>query len=261
MYKRQGVHQAVEASARRGLAEPRVYETEFDEDALFVAESWSGAVWRGVEREKQVRAGNFHANLPGVENVGRRSDGSAATRTQSAPPVKVRSGHYEYPEPLKEVRLDPGFNCMVSMKIGSVKFRVCIDSGGARSCIRTAFRKQLEKSAKTKCGVRERVKLAHTIQCTGMCDNMVSTEITRAVELNLMLEGLDPNGGIETPLPVLITPTFVELDNASDALLIGFPEMVQYGVRFFADADGNVWVDFEKLGVTLLAEGNLYKRS
>ena len=47
---------------------------------------------------------------------------------------------------------------------------------------------------------------------------------------------------------------FAELQGASDPVLIGFPQLLQWGVRFEEDADGNPWVELTKLGVTLLAE-------
>ena len=48
-----------------------------------------------------------------------------------------------------------------------------------------------------------------------------------------------------------------ELGGAADALLMGFPEIAKFGCRFYDDEDGNLWVDFTRLGVVLLAEGKL----
>ena len=58
--------------------------------------------------------------------------------------------------------------------------------------------------------------------------------------------GLPPSSTVEIP--------FAELDNASDCLLIGFPTLTDWGLRLDKDADGNVWLEFVTLGVTLLAE-------
>ena len=82
---------------------------------------------------------------------------------------------------------------------------------------------------------------------------MKSADMTLAVTLDCQFEALDPDGHAckEAPLlPVL----FAELDNAADALLIGFPEIVSWGCKFFDDPDGNIWVDFTKLGFCVLAE-------
>ena len=45
-----------------------------------------------------------------------------------------------------------------------------------------------------------------------------------------------------------------ELPGAADYLLMGFPDIVKFDTRFYEDADGNVYVEMQKLGVTLLAE-------
>ena len=82
---------------------------------------------------------------------------------------------------------------------------------------------------------------------------MRSSDMTVAVTLDCQFEALDPDGHAVKEAPVLPI-LFAELDNAADALLIGFPEIVAWGCRFFDDADGNIWVDFTKLGFSVLAE-------
>ena len=43
-----------------------------------------------------------------------------------------------------------GFNCVIVVRIGGVPFRVVLDTGAARSLIRTSFAEQLRKNKKTK---------------------------------------------------------------------------------------------------------------
>ena len=47
---------------------------------------------------------------------------------------------------------------------------------------------------------------------------------------------------------------FLEMENSSDALLLGFPELSNIGYSVYSDDDGVIWVSFLKLGVSLLAE-------
>ena len=47
---------------------------------------------------------------------------------------------------------------------------------------------------------------------------------------------------------------FGELDGISENMMIGFPTLAEWGMNLDSDADGNVWVEFRKLGVTMLAE-------
>ena len=111
---------------------------------------------------------------------------------------------------------------------------------------------QLRKGSQQSAIVKEE-KITPALHCQGVREGMLSADMTVAVTLNCRFETLDPDGRSvqEAPsLPILIA----ELENAADALLIGFPEIVAWGCRFFDDADGNVWVDFARLGFTALAE-------
>ena len=47
---------------------------------------------------------------------------------------------------------------------------------------------------------------------------------------------------------------FVELEEALDALLVGFPDLARYGFQIREDSDGLILVTLVSLGVTLLAE-------
>ena len=48
--------------------------------------------------------------------------------------------------------------------------------------------------------------------------------------------------------------SLVNLDDAADAMLVGFPTMLEWGVAFEQDADGHIWVELRRFGLTLLAE-------
>ena len=48
--------------------------------------------------------------------------------------------------------------------------------------------------------------------------------------------------------------SFGEMEQASEGLILGWPDMVRYGFGTEEDDDGNIWVEFRKLGVTLLSE-------
>ena len=56
------------------------------------------------------------------------------------------------------------------------------------------------------------------------------------------------------PGSVVVEVDFAELQGASDTLLLGFPQLAEWGLVLSKDEDGYVWVEFPKLGVTLLSE-------
>ena len=119
--------------------------------------------------------------------------------------------------------------------------------------VRAELVKQLQRSEKTRQGVVERFAVENPITCSGVCKGMVSQEINRVAQITGWLDPVTEDGS-KPPAPVALTLEFAELAGAADALLMGFPDLVKYDVRVCDDADGNVWVVFERLGVTMLAE-------
>jgi len=83
---------------------------------------------------------------------------------------------------------------------------------------------------------------------------MRSPQVTKQSVLQVRFQPIDPQGHAPPRAPSLDVEV-IELDNAADALLIGFPDIVRWGIRFFKDADNNIWVDFTNLGFMTLAEG------
>ena len=177
------------------------------------------------------------------------------SRAHSEPRKKIKAnvGHYEYAEPLREVNYQSGFNCVVPIRIGKTVFRMCVDTGGGRSMIRTSFRNQLAKHAGTSKFIKERCKISNDVRCGGICSDMESTVMQHVTRLGLTFDPVNSDG-TAPPDPVSLELEFGELDNASDPLLLGFPDIVKLDVRFFQDDDDNVWLEFGKLGITVLAE-------
>ena len=147
----------------------------------------------------------------------------------------------------------PGFNCLVAFDIGGYPFRVCLDTGAARSMMRTKFARTLQRLAKTKDSVVERCRLKNKLYCTGVCEGMDSKLLTHTLTVKGNFVPLDPDGH-KPPPPVSLDIEFGELENASDPMLIGFPDIIKWGCKFTVDADGNAWVSFENLGFSVLTE-------
>ena len=186
-------------------------------------------------------------------NVGRVT-ATNSTRSRSEPrKVSIRRAEFQYEEPLREITYDPGFNCVVPVRVGSQQFRMCVDTGGARSMINKKFREKLAKHPKTCQAMQERCHIGHEVKCTGICDGMTSTKLEYVSTVRLTLDGVTDDGS-RPPKPVDIDVEMGELEGSTDNLLMGFPDIVRLAVKFYEDADGNVWVEFEKLGITLLAD-------
>lgn len=167
--------------------------------------------------------------------------------------VKSSVGHYEYAEPMKEVTYDVGFNCIIPVRIGKTTFRMCIDTGGGRSMIRKEFCEKLRSHSHTCRQVLQRNRITDDVRCTGVCAGMSSAKLENTALLQLTLDPVREDGG-KPHDPVDFQLEMGELPGASDALLMGFPDIVRHQIKFYDDADGNIWVDWGALGITVLAE-------
>ena len=184
------------------------------------------------------------------EVLGRKAD----VRSKSVPKmVKSSVGKYEFAEPMKEVKYDVGFNCVIPVRIGNSVFRMCVDTGGGRSMIRKEFSDKLQKNSHTCKQVLQRNRIIDEVRCTGVCDGMSSATLDFTALVQLTLDPVREDGG-KPPPPVDFQLEMGELPNASDSLLMGFPDIVRHQIKFYDDADGNIWVDWGVLGVTVLAE-------
>ena len=136
-----------------------------------------------------------------------------------------------------------GYRCVVPVKVGKAAFRVTLDTGAARSLIRADFAAQLRKSQQTAEAVLQRAQADEAISCVGICSDMESGVLEFVQSLRLRFEGVRDGRG-SAPAAEIEVP-FAELKGASDALLIGFPLLLSWGMQFDQDDDGNIWIELE----------------
>lgn len=180
--------------------------------------------------------------------------GNPEARARSVPRVvKSHAGVYQYEEPLREVKYDIGFDCMIPVIFGDKQFRMCVDTGAGKSIIHKEFREQIQRNACTKSGILERRKIKGDIYCTGICADMSSNRIEHETVVELALDPVSEDGS-KPPPRTFLTLEMGELNGASDFLLMGFPDIVRLHVMFYEDPDRNVWVEFNSLEVSVLAE-------
>jgi hypothetical protein len=82
----------------------------------------------------------------------------------------------------------------------------------------------------------------------GVIKGRPSATITSATQIGLDL--LDTISGKDSRLEAC----FGELADCADPIIPGFPELARFGYQVEEDDDGHIWVQFHKIGVTLLAE-------
>jgi len=155
-------------------------------------------------------------------------------------------------EPMPTIVMGRGFHCVVPVTIGSQQFRMTVDTGAARSLIKTRFATDLRRSVKTRDSLVLRAKADRPVSCIGICQGMESPVLEHVTRINLSFDEVSDGRG--KPRRVSTEVDFAELEGASDMLLLGFPQIAEWGLNITRDDDGHVWVEFSKLGVTLLSE-------
>ncbi len=232
----------------------------FGEDAL-----WGPEPEKASSDCKSVRVSMFsvvpirtHArrNRPEAKVDQEKALAAKKQRSASVPrliPGRKTQGCYQYEEPLKEVHYDVGFHCVCPVRIGKQSFRIVIDTGGGKSLIRKEFRDQLAKHSATSSAVKTRHRIIEDVQCSGICEGMTSGKMVHESLIELTFDSVSEDGR-SVPESKTIVLEMGELPGASDHLLMGFPDIVKFDTRFYEDADGNVYVEMQKLGITLLAE-------
>jgi hypothetical protein len=145
-----------------------------------------------------------------------------------------------------------GFHCVVKCFVGTMSFRVTLDTGSARNLVRAGFTEKLRSSAKTREAVLGRGRADRPVVCTGICNDMNSATLDYVINVRCRFESVPDGRG--KPAACEVEVGFAELEGASDCLLVGFPTLLKWGMAIDEDADGHLWVELRRLGVTLLAE-------
>jgi hypothetical protein len=202
----------------------------WDRDSIVAGES--------PAKDKKKRTKKEAARVAAERRQGR-------VRARSVPVEAARlGGSYAYEEPLPVVPTGRGFHCVVPVWIGGLRFRITLDTGCARSFIRKSFYEQLSKNTKTRASVVGKFRGDEDLSCVGIKKGMVAD--TSVVFRDLMLEFRDtPDDGRKPGLPLTTRLRFVELEDAADCLLIGFPDLIsEFKPAFDQDSDGYPWVEF-----------------
>jgi len=155
---------------------------DFDEDALYPTR-WGAEHFR-LAREQAPRESVLMAKESAVARAGEPA--GSTTRAASVAPVVDRS--QMIPDmPPEALVIKAGFNCVIVVRIGGVPFRVVLDTGAARSLIRTSFADQLRKNRKTRGATYGPRPLNRPVLLEGVIRGRPSATITSATQVGLDL--------------------------------------------------------------------------
>jgi hypothetical protein len=149
----------------------------FDLDSMYPCAPRWGAEELRLVQELRVRES---ARMAREGTVG------GSTRASLVAPVVDRKSVIPemQPEPLV---VKTGFNCVVLARIGGVPFRFVLDSGAARSLVRTSFVEQLRKDHRTKSATYGPRPLSRPVVLEGVIKGRQSSTITKATQIGLDL--------------------------------------------------------------------------
>ena len=118
----------------------------------------------------------------------------ASTRASQVAPVADQSRVVPEMQP-EALVVKSGLNCVIVVRIGCIPFRGVLDTGAARSLIRTSFAEQLRKNRKTKDATYGPRPLNRPVVLEGIIKGRPSATITNATPIELeLLDSVWTNG-------------------------------------------------------------------
>ena len=105
----------------------------------------------------------------------------------------------------------------------------------------------------TRDAVGDRQEGSRAIECTGIQDSMSTGAVDVHTQIELSFQDT-PEDGSKPKKRFKMSPVFAELAGASDALLIGFQTLLEWGFKIFLDGDARPWATFETDGIGLPVE-------
>ena len=110
------------------------------------------------------------------------------------------------------IAMGRGFHCVIPVAVGSQQFRMTVDTGAARSLIKTRFAADVRRSVKTKDSVVLRAKADRPVSCIGICQGMESPVLEHLTRLNLSFDEIPDGTG--KPKRISTEVDFAELEGA-----------------------------------------------
>jgi hypothetical protein len=144
-----------------------------------------------------------------------------------------------------------GWNCEVMGCVGELPTRVLLDGGASRNIIQKRFREALMANPHTKPYITGPHPGDRTISIAGIhADQKKSSanDITESYHLRLQFCGGDPLRATGRQVDMW----FGEMESSSDALLIGCPQLAEWGFSLWRDEHNDrPKVELQKIGVIL----------
>ena len=144
-----------------------------------------------------------------------------------------------------------GWNCEVMGCIGDLPTRVLLDGGASRNIIQKRFREVLMANPQTKPFITGPHPGDRTISIAGIHADQrkkSANDITESYNLRLQFCGGDPLKATGRQVDLW----FGEMESSSDALLIGCPQLAEWGFSLWRDEHNDrPRVELQKIGVIL----------
>ena len=126
------------------------------------------------------------------------------------------------------IYIGPASNLTGFAKVGPIWVKLVLDTGAARSIIRTRVSKGLAESELSKKAVLRRVPIKNNVCCEGIEQGKKFPPLEDVVYLSLALVGYAP-GSPEKVKEVKVEVMACELAESSEPLIIGLSDLSQWG--------------------------------
>ena len=156
----------------------------------------------------------------------------------------------------------PAVQCAVVARIGRKKVRILLDTGAVQSMISSEAAQALSEDPESAPAMSEPMALKQPLNCEGAEKGRVIGRVEWAIKMRINFDPPETPETHDDPDPAhrlgklragpragSVLGQFYMVDNLSDGLILGLPEMSQLGAYVEPmDDSGRYWVQFTSLG-------------
>jgi len=207
-------------------------ETEGTRKVRDSEEASSSSSSRNARRAPVVLGGLGEAMKWRPDEPNRRASDVESVRAEE---VEMARSSREAPKP--ERWLGRGWNLEVLVSIGDLPCAVLMDSGASRNIIKASFRRSLQNEADTKSHVLGPYQGERKISIAGIHSTeglTTGNDISKIVDVTFRFRRRDESVGPS------ITVQFGEMESSADDLLVGNPQMFEWGFTGYYDKETRV---------------------
>ena len=155
------------------------------------------------------------------------------------------------------VHIHPASNLVIFAKIGDAELRVILDTGAARSIMRTRVSQGLAKDPRSADAMKSRHRITNQVRCEGVEKGRQLPRLEHVACFDLTLLGFG-GGAPDKQKQVTVEVTACELDECAEPLIVGLQDLQRWGMELLPSPQPDrPLASFNKLDLTVQSTGEI----